>query len=154
MEVERCLAVLAGMPSKVNALVAGLTEEQLRWRPEDGEWSAKEVLCHLRDTAALYSTRLRRIATEAEPFLPGWDQEEHAKGYLDESTPLVLPAYVESRLTLLDFLHQQPGSAWERKGTHEEDGPMSLRAMLDREAQHELDHLSQLRRLRSGALNA
>ena len=143
MEVERCLAVLAGVPAKVNALVAGLSEEQLRWHPEDGEWSVKEVLCHLRDSANLYNVRMQRIATRDEPYLPAWNQEEHAKGYLAEDTALVLPALIENRLEIISFLRDLAPASWDRRGTHEETGIISLRAMLDRETLHELDHISQ-----------
>ncbi len=152
MEVERCLAVLAGVPAKVNALVAGLSEEQFRWHPDDGEWSVKEVLCHLRDSANLYNVRMQRIATRDEPYLPAWNQEEHAKGYLAEDTALVLPALIVNRLEIISFLRDLAPASWDRRGTHEETGIISLRAMLDRETLHELDHISQLRRLRAGAL--
>src|SRR3990172_8420662 len=128
MERERIIALAAGFPSKVYAVVAPLSEEQLRWRPGGGEWSAKEVLGHLRDTAEVHSLRMQRIAAEDNPFLPSFDQEAYARDrkYQEDITPNVLLKYIEQRGEVLAFVRGLPQEAWSRPGTHEEDGAVTL----------------------------
>ena len=88
------------------------------------------------------------------PFLQAWNQEVAAAHYIDEDTELILPDYVGVRLALVDCLREQPPTAWERKGNHEEDGEMTLEQRVTRVANHEVDHLSQLRRMRAMVLAA
>ena len=152
MERERIIALLAGTPSKVYAVVAPLSEEQLRWRPNGDEWSAKEVLCHLRDTAEVHSLRMQRIAAEDNPFLPSFDQEAYARDrkYQEDITPTVLLKYIEQRGDILAFVRGLSQEAWSRPGAHEEDGAVTLQQIAERMVGHESEHLGQLRRLRAG----
>jgi len=151
MERERIIALLAGFPSKVYAVVAPLSEEQLRWRPDGGEWSAKEVLCHLRDTAEVHGLRMQRIAVEDNPFLPSFDQEAYARDrkYQEDITPNVLLKYIEQRGEVLAFVRGLPQEAWSRSATHEEDGAVTFQQIAERMVNHESEHLGQLRRLRA-----
>jgi DinB superfamily len=48
---EQVLAVLAETPPRLLALTAGLAPAQLRIVPLPGEWSANDVLAHLRACA-------------------------------------------------------------------------------------------------------
>lgn len=156
MDTERMIAVLGGIPSKVYALIAPLSEAQLVWRPAEGEWSIKEVLCHLRDAAEVYGLRLQRIATEDKPFLPGYDQKAYARDrkYQEEIVPSVVMAFAEHRLATHRLLRGLPPEAWARTGLHEEAGSMTLEQMVERVVNHELEHLEHLRRLKGQALAA
>ena len=150
------IAVLGGIPSKVYTLIAPLSEAQLAWRPAEGEWSIKEVLCHLRDAAEVYGLRMQRIATEDNPFLPGYDQEAYARDrkYQEEIVPSVIMVFTEHRLATHTLLRKLPPEAWARTGVHEEAGPMTLEQMAERTVNHELEHLTHLRRLKEQALAA
>src|SRR3990167_339631 len=146
MERERIIARMAGTPSKIYAVVALLSEEQLRWRPDGGEWSTKEVLCHLRDTAEVHGLRMQRIAAEDNPFLPSFDQEAYARDrkYQEDITPNVLLKYIEQRGDILAFVRGLSQEAWSRPGTHEETGPVTLQEIAERLVNHESEHLGQL----------
>lgn len=156
MDTQRMIPILGGMPSKVYGLVAQLTEAQLTWRPAEKEWSIKEVLCHLRDAAEIYGLRLRRIATEEDPFLPAFDQDAYARdrGYQAEIAPVAVLAYAQHRQATYDLLRGLPDEGWDRTGVHQEAGQMTLREMVERVVNHELEHLEQLRRLRAQATAA
>ncbi len=156
MDASRAIRVLASTPAKVNTLVAPLTEAQVRWRPGPGEWSIKEVLCHLRDTAELHGARMRRVATEDNPTLASWDEGAAArdKRYQDDVTEAVLPAYVAHRWAAVELLTGLPPEAWQRPGVHASDGPLTLDSLVQGSVNHDVDHLAQLRRLKAGALAA
>jgi hypothetical protein len=156
MDPRNAIRVLASTPAKVNALVAPLTESQLRWRPAPGEWSIKEVLCHLRDTARLHGERMRRVATEENPPLPSWDEQAAARDlkYQDDVTEAILPAYVDLRAATVELLNGLGEDAWQRPGVHAESGPLTLQSLLESSANHDREHLAQLRALKAGALAA
>lgn len=156
MDTTQAIRILASTPAKVNALVAPLTEAQLRWRPSTHEWSIKEVLCHLRDTARLHGDRMRRVAYEDNPTLPAWDEAAAARDqkYQDDVTEAVLPAYVQARGATIELLAGLAPEALLRPGVHAESGPLTLEGLIDSSANHDLDHMAQLRRLKAGALAA
>ena len=156
MERERAIALLSGIPSKVWSVIAPLTEEQLRWRPGEGEWSAKEVVCHLRDAAEVYGERIRRTATEDRPLLPAYDQEAYARDrhYQEDIAPTAVQRYTEFHAPTVALLRTLSTAAWQREGVHEENGPMTLQAMVEHVVEHETGHVEQLRRLRDGARKA
>lgn len=154
MDNHRSIILLAGTPSKLHALMAGLSEEQLRRRPSQGEWSIKEVLCHLRDTTEIHELRMRRVVTEENPLLPAFDQEAYARDrkYQEEQTSTILPSFLEHRRAMVELVRGLPQDAWDRRGIHEETGPLSLRDLVQGAVNHDLEHLAQLRRLRDGVL--
>lgn len=154
MDTWLSIRLLASTPAKLNTLVAPLSEQQLRWRPSEGEWSMKEVLCHLRDTCKVHAERMRRVASEHNPTLPSWDEQAAARDhrYQDDMTEAILPAYTEARLAMVDLLSTLPAEAWLRPGTHAETGPLTLQSLVAGTVGHDRDHLAQLRRLRDGAI--
>jgi len=154
MDTWLSIRLLASAPAKLNTLVAPLTEQQLRWRPAGGEWSMKEVLCHLRDHARIYHERMRWVAGEDNPTLPNWDEQAAVRvgGYQDTVTEAILPAYTKARLALVDLLSALELEALLRSGTHSVDGPLTLEGLITSTMNHDRDHLAQLRRLRDGAI--
>lgn len=152
MTRDQLLARLAGYPSKLYSVIAPLSEEQLSWRPADGGWSVKEVLCHLRDGEEVRAQRMRRMVEENEPFLAAFDQEAYARDrkYRDELTPLVLPRLVEHRTAQVELLRLASPDAWARKGTHQESGPITLEDLATGAVNHDAEHLEQIRWLREG----
>lgn len=156
MDTWLSIRLLASAPAKLNTLVAPLTEQQLRWRPSAGEWSMKEVLCHLRDHCRIYHERVRRVVGEDNPTLPNWDEQAAVREgrYQDDLTTAILPAYTEARLAMVDLLGSLPPEALLRPGTHAVDGPLTLEGLLASAINHDRDHLAQLRSLRDGAIGA
>ena len=58
-------AAIQPLPGKIEALSRGLSAEQLRQRPRDGEWSVKEVMAHfLKVERDVFLLRLKRIVNE------------------------------------------------------------------------------------------
>lgn len=67
--VDTAIEVIAGVPARAKSAVLGVSDEQLRARPNEGTWSALEYLCHLRDVYAAYTIRLYRTRVEDVPVL-------------------------------------------------------------------------------------
>lgn len=148
MDRAEALAQLAATHAQVAALVAGLTPEQLRFRPEEHEWSAKEIVAHLRDAADIWGGRLFRTVEEDAPFLPGFDEAALARvrSYYYEHYGHALDAFAFYRERTLALLRSLDAASWQRAAQHEELGRITLLDMVERMAAHERDHLDQLRR--------
>ena len=153
MKREELLARLAGYPAKVHTVTAPLTEEQLRRRPGQGEWSIKEVLGHLRDSAELLGERVRRMATDENPYLPEFKEAELAvdRRYQDDVTPVMLGRYVEHRAAMVALLRGLSDEGWERIGNHWKDGRVTVQSTAEGIARHDQEHLGHIRRLREEA---
>jgi len=147
---QQIIDALRALPDQIEGLVQGLSEDALSWRPSPGEWSIKEVCCHLRDSFEIDGERLRHILSENEPFLAAYDQEALARerDYQNESMPLVLAALRAFSGGLAYLLENLGEEEWQRTGQHEERGPISIAQYAQLLADHARQHLEQIRALR------
>ena len=73
-ELQELIETLARTPEAIANLVHDLSNDDLRWRNENGEFSAIENVCHLRDIEVEgYTVRLNRIINQENPFLADID---------------------------------------------------------------------------------
>ena len=56
----------------------GFDEEALSAHPVPGKWSAREVVQHLADSEMNSAIRLRKLLTEEDAQIQGYDQEQYA----------------------------------------------------------------------------
>jgi hypothetical protein len=148
---DELVATLAAMPERIAESIrqAGTAVDQATLAAEgaDAAWSANQVLGHLCDASRYWGARMFRVVREDEPFLPGIDQDAlmlafaHKYRALDE----LLATYRLVSAGNVVLLRDLPAQAWERAGTHEERGRMTLRELVEVETDHELVHLGQLR---------
>jgi hypothetical protein len=150
MTGQQITDALRALPGQVEELVQGLSEDALRWRPSPGEWSIKEVCCHLRDSSEIDGERIRHMLSEDDPFLASYDQEALARerDYQNESMPLVLTAVRAFSGGLAYLLENLGEEEWQRRGRHEERGPMRIAQYAQLLADHARQHLEQIRALR------
>ena len=150
MSRQQIIDALRALPDQIEELVQGLSEDALGWRPSPGEWSIKEVCCHLRDSFEIDGERIRLLLSEDEPFLAAYDQEALARerDYQNESMPLVLTALRAFSGGLAYLLENLGEEEWQRTGQHEERGPISIAQYAQLLADHARQHLEQIRALR------
>jgi len=150
MTRQQTIDALRALPSQIEELVQGLSEDALRWRPSPRERSIKELCCQLRDDAETHGVRIRRMVSEDDPFLPSYDQETLARerDYQNESTPLVLTAIRAFWGGLAYLLENLGDEDWQRTGRHEERGPISIAQYAQLLADHAREHLEQIKTLR------
>ncbi|MFD1953067.1 DinB family protein [Paenibacillus thailandensis] len=60
--------------------VAGLDEEQLKWKESEAKWSVTEVLAHLADHNIVVSFRIRDLLADTKAQLPAFDQDRWVSG--------------------------------------------------------------------------
>src|SRR5437868_6025023 len=75
---KELLLRLREISQELNAELMDLTDEDANFSPGEGEWSIKEVVCHLRDAEQIWYKRISRILQEDEPFLRAFNPDELA----------------------------------------------------------------------------
>ena len=69
LTIEQVLTLLAETPRRIAALTAGLAPAQLHTAPNHGEWSANDVLAHLRSCADVWGNCIEVIIAQDTPTI-------------------------------------------------------------------------------------
>ena len=147
------IARLRGTELDLVALLSGLDTKRLRQRPADGEWSALQILCHLADAEMVYGVRIRLILTVERPWISAYDQDAWADRFVEvehDSKETVSRWRITRDANLRALGSLQPQD-WERVGMHAERGEESVALIAQHLADHDRDHLAQLRRVLAAA---
>jgi uncharacterized damage-inducible protein DinB len=116
-------------------------------RPGRGEWAVAEVLSHLADAEIALAFRIRKIAAEPGQVLVAWDQDRWADGGGYRRTPPreALATYAALRRSSLAYVGRLRAAQKAQHGRHPEYGRLTIAQLLDHWAEHDLNHLAQIR---------
>jgi hypothetical protein len=154
MTVEQILTALAEGPPRVAEHTAGLTEAQLHAPPGPGEWSAREVLAHLRSCADVWGDCIAMILHQDQPTIRAVNPRTWIErtDYLELDFQPSLQAFTVQRTALLAVLHALKPKAWSRSAKVTGAGkPLerSVHSYAEWMAEHERPHLKQIIRIAS-----
>jgi len=146
---------MARMERTADDFAAAIKDEPdavLSRRPDGKNWSAKEVVCHIRDTEESFMARFQTIMAMDEPtFLPVEpDRWAADRQYLRNDGAEALETFRTRRDESLKFLLGLPPDQWERGGIHATRGRMTIKDFVALMAWHDDNHLDQLRRALEG----
>jgi len=155
LTIEQVLTMLADAPARIAALTAGLAPDRLHAAPMPGEWSANEVLAHLRSCADVWGSCIAEIIAQDTPTLRAVDPRTWIKttDYLDQEFQPSLHAYTLQRAGLLAVLGPLAPEGWSRAATVTGAGKPLIRTVYFYAqwlARHERPHLKQIERLVNG----
>ena len=150
---REALAQLAHTPDVVAGLLAGLDEAHLSRPGDDGGWSMRQVVTHLRDAEGVLRFRVQLIVEQENPTLESlavfaWAASEEKRA---ETTAEIFGAYSASRRETLALLQGLPLEGWQRIGQHKEFGQVTLLQQASYFSAHEQTHLAALSALRGAA---
>jgi uncharacterized damage-inducible protein DinB len=136
---------------KLRQAVAGLDKADLTARPGPGKWSILEVVLHLVDSDAISIDRMKRMLTEDNPQLLYADETAYVDRLFSHEQSL------EDALTLFDVGRRQfarvlrllPDEAFNRRGTHNRRGVVTVGAMVKDYVEHVDHHLKFVREKRA-----
>jgi hypothetical protein len=146
------LTLLAETPPRLEALTAGLAAAELRAAPHDDEWSATDVLAHLRACAGVWGGCITAIITEERPTLRAVNPRTWITqtDYRELAFRPSLRAFAAQRAELLVVLELLPPEGWSRAATVTGAGKALERTVLSYArwlAEHERPHVKQIARL-------
>jgi hypothetical protein len=150
--------MLAATPPRIAALTAGLAPAQLQAPPAPGEWSANQVLAHLRACADMWGGCIVEIMAQDHPTLRAIDPRTwlNRTDYREQAFQRSLDAFTTQRNELLAVLAPLTPDGWARGATVTGAGkPLERTARFYAGwlARHERPHLKQIERIAS-ALHA
>jgi len=139
-------AAQAATPAILRALIAEAGDD-LRTRPEPGEWSVVELIGHIVDAELASSARYRWILAEHEPDLQPYDQDAWAARLHAPSEPVedLLPVFDALRVANLRLWNGASPTDRARLGQHLERGPESYELTFRLLAGHDRVHVAQAR---------
>ena len=172
LPIETRLARLARTVDDLAAALRGYDDATLSRRPEPKSWSAKEVVCHLRDIEELCLLRYHAMLSMDEPkmFVVGLaakdpvafgiiggapypldaDRWAEERQYLRNDTGEALDAFRRRRGEALGLLRALTPEQWRRGGIVPTGASVSFGELAAGSAAHDDTHLAQLARALDG----
>jgi hypothetical protein len=149
LTIEQILTLLAETSPRIAALTADLAPTQLHSPPNHDEWSANDVLAHLRACADVWGNCMMAIITEDAPTLRAVNPLTWIKktDYLELEFRPSLRSFATQRDDLLIILEPLPHGSWSRTATVTGAGKPLQRTVLfyaEWLARHERQHVKQV----------
>ena len=140
-------AILISTPAEITSLLAAIGPEMAATPPAPGKWSPAEIVCHLADCELAFGFRLRQTLAEDNHVIQPFDQEKWAATYGGVAASRALEAFTSLRGWNLRLINAALPSAATRPAIHPERGAMTFQTIVETMAGHDLNHLSQLRKI-------
>jgi hypothetical protein len=140
------VATLKVQQGGMRAALAGMSEAKAEACPASGEWSTKQVLCHLIDTERLFVFRAMWFARGETTDLPGMQPDPWVALAGAQARPLadLLDEFEHLRAVSVAFFANLDEAAW-RRGGNASGFHFTVRALAWITAGHERHHLASLR---------
>jgi hypothetical protein len=151
-EIAACIAEIEMVPAHLRKAVQGLTNAQLNTPYREGGWNLRQVVHHIADSHMNAYCRLKLAATEVNPTIKPYDENNWAA--MKDS--LELP--VEISLSIIDPLHARmthmlknfSKDDWNRTVYHPEaKREMSVNFLIQLYAWHGRHHTAHITTLRA-----
>ncbi len=144
------LAELEAFPPFLVRALDAFGDPGARVRPDAQSWSLDEQLWHLADLEReAWSVRIERILGEPEPALPDFDGTAAAaeRDYNAKDPYLGLQRFRAARAANLARLSALAPAQWQRRGTLEGVGALTLSELVLRMREHDLGHQREIEAL-------
>jgi hypothetical protein len=137
-------------PELLAAILTGVYGEEEDFITAPGKWSIRQIVAHLADAELVGAHRLRQVIAEDNPTLIAFDQDAWTRNldYARRRPKTSLETFRRIRAENYELLKGLPDDAFARAGNHTENGPMTLRQLLEGYAGHAESHARQLQGIR------
>jgi len=137
-------------PGVMAAALDGLSAGEQDFVRAPGKWSIRQIVAHVADAELVGAHRLRQVIAEKNPTLVAFDQDAWTENldYARRDPRGSLESFQRVRSENYELMKDLPPAAWERTGNHTENGPMTLRRLLEGYAQHAESHAREIREIR------
>ena len=150
-DLQEVIDALMKTPKTVADLVRDLSAPDLRIKNSPQEFSVVENVCHLRDIEIEgYTARISRMLRENNPLLPDIDGSRLAaeRDYHNQNLSEALQAFAYARKRNTQTLRGLIAEQFDREGTLEGTGSVTIRGLLLMMRNHDADHVRELSSIR------
>ena len=150
---EERLERLEQTPSDLARALRGRSDAQLSRRPAPDAWSAKEIVCHLRDAEEHLAGFIQLVLDMDDPPLLATgtaDRWADERQYARHNVGAAWDAFGRRRDETLAMLRSLSAAQWKRTGRHARLKQLSVDALVSLMAWHDENHLDQLARAVAG----
>ena len=152
LSIEQVLTLLAETPKRIAALTDGLAPAQLQTSPKQDEWSANDVLAHLRSCADMWGNYIRTIIAEDMPTIRAVNPTTWIKktNYRELEFQPSFRTFITQRADLLAVLETLPHEGWSRTAIVTGAGKARERTVFTYAqwlVNHERTHIKQIARI-------
>jgi hypothetical protein len=149
---EKVLTMLAEAPRRIAVLTDSLEPAQLHAAPAENDWSANEILAHLRACSDVWGGSIMTMLSESHPTIRAISPRTwiHDTDYPDCAFSQSFQAYSQQRSQLVALLERLSPGEWARGGTFTGAGRLLERTILSESsaiAVHERSHVKQIERV-------
>lgn len=157
LTIEQILTLLADAPVRLIELTRGLSDLHLMTPPSNGEWSARDVLAHLRACSDMWGKYIVLILNQENPTFKAVNPTTWIKqtDYLQQEFRPSLQAFTSQRADLLDVVKPLAPEAWYRTGTAMTAGRPRQRSVYTYAqwlANHERSHYRQIKNISNAVI--
>ena len=145
-EIEALIVRLAAAPSRYAAALSRLEDADSVSDLHDGEWSPVQVLAHVRAANDILEPRIYHVLVRENTPLVAYDDGVWARVARYASLPIteLLETMKHKRKELVYMLKGISPEDWQRTGTHEVRGPMTVFDLASYVADHDDEHIAQI----------
>jgi hypothetical protein len=139
-------ALLQSLLDEVPARLEKIQSGKLELKPASDEWSLKEELGHLLDSAANNHQRIVRTQLEDKPAMPGYDGDRWVQlhDYQNRDWRELVGLWKALNQQLLAAAKAVPNSAWSRTCTIADSEPLTLKFVFEDYLEHMMHHLQHM----------
>lgn len=137
------LKLLQALINHVPERLEKIPSKQVEIKPGPSQWSPKEELGHLLDSAANNHQRIVRVQLEDKLALPGYDGNRWVQihAYQQRSWSELIGLWKALNVQLLAAARTVPDSAWPRTCTIADSKPLTLKFVFEDYIEHMMHHL-------------
>ncbi len=145
-DIESLLGRLAATPSHYVAVLSRLEDADSVSDMHDGEWSPVQVLAHVRAANDILESRIFHVLVRENTPLLAYDDGVWTQVARYAMLPITesLETMRHKRKELVHMLKGISPQDWQRTGTHEVRGPMSVFELASYVADHDEEHIAQI----------
>jgi hypothetical protein len=147
IDADRLINRLGKFGPVLPAVVAGFSDEDLRWKPSESDWSVLEIVRHLLDEeTGDFRRRVRATIVMPEQPWPEIDPQGWAveRKYNEGSATDAAMRFAAERKASVAFLLGLDEGVWTTAYQHPKFGPITAGDLLAAWAAHDALHLRQI----------
>lgn len=149
-EIQDLLERFRRGPELLAVVLTGVFGEEEDYITAPGKWSVRQIVAHLADSELVGAHRMRLVIAQENPTLTAFDEDAWTRNldYARRKPKHSLETFRRIRAENHDLLKGLPDDAFDRAGTHTENGAVTLRSLVEGYAHHAENHARQLQEIR------